>query len=44
VRRSIAATRSSSTPHIRRQHIYEAATATIKVIDVNTLPNLTIGC
>jgi LmbE family N-acetylglucosaminyl deacetylase len=30
-------------PHIRRQHIYEAATATIKVIDVNTLPNLTIG-
>ncbi len=30
-------------PHIRRQHIYEAATATIKVVDVNTLPNLTIG-
>ncbi len=30
-------------PHIRRQHIYEAATATIKVIDVNTIPNLTIG-
>ena len=30
-------------PHIRRQHIYEAATTTIKVIDVNTLPNLTIG-
>jgi LmbE family N-acetylglucosaminyl deacetylase len=30
-------------PHIRRQHIYEAATATIKVIEVNTLPNLTIG-
>jgi len=30
-------------PHIRRQHIYEAAAATIKVIDVNTIPNLTIG-
>ena len=30
-------------PHIRRQHIYDAATTTIKVIDVNTLPNLTIG-
>jgi LmbE family N-acetylglucosaminyl deacetylase len=30
-------------PHIRRQHIYEAASATIKVIDVNTIPNLTIG-
>jgi LmbE family N-acetylglucosaminyl deacetylase len=30
-------------PHIRRQHIYDAAAATIKVIDVNTLPNLTIG-
>jgi LmbE family N-acetylglucosaminyl deacetylase len=30
-------------PHIRRQHIYDEATATIKVIDVNTLPNLTIG-
>jgi LmbE family N-acetylglucosaminyl deacetylase len=30
-------------PHIRRQHIYDAAVATIKVIDVNTLPNLTIG-
>jgi LmbE family N-acetylglucosaminyl deacetylase len=30
-------------PHIRRQHIYDAATTTIKVIDVNTIPNLTIG-
>jgi hypothetical protein len=30
-------------PHIHRQHIYDAATTTIKVIDVNTLPNLTIG-
>ena len=30
-------------PHIRRQHIYDAATTTIKVIDVNILPNLTIG-
>src|SRR5215475_697101 len=30
-------------PHIRRQHIYDAAAATIKVIDVNTTPNLTIG-
>ena len=30
-------------PHIHRQHIYEAATTTIKVIDVNTIPNLTIG-
>jgi len=30
-------------PHIRRQHIYDAASTTIKVIDVNTLPNLTIG-
>ena len=30
-------------PHIHRQHIYDAAAATIKVIDVNTLPNLTIG-
>ena len=30
-------------PHIRRQHIYDAAATTIKVIDVNTLPNLTIG-
>jgi hypothetical protein len=30
-------------PHIRRQHIYDAASTTIKVIDVNTVPNLTIG-
>src|SRR5215471_9920727 len=30
-------------PHIRRQHIYESASTTIKVIDVNTIPNLTIG-
>jgi len=30
-------------PHIRRQHIYEAASTTIKVVDVNTIPNLTIG-
>jgi len=30
-------------PHIHRQHIYDEATTTIKVIDVNTLPNLTIG-
>ena len=30
-------------PHIRRQHIYEAANATLKVIDVKTSPNLTVG-
>ena len=30
-------------PHIRRQHIYEAANTTIKVIDVNVAANLTIG-
>ncbi len=30
-------------PHIRRQHIYDDAVATIKVVDVNTIPNLTIG-
>ena len=30
-------------PHIRRQHIYDAADATMKVIDVKTPPNLTIG-
>jgi LmbE family N-acetylglucosaminyl deacetylase len=30
-------------PHIHRQHIYDAAATTIKVIDVNTIPNLTIG-
>jgi hypothetical protein len=30
-------------PHIRRQHFYEAADATLKVLDVKTTPNLTIG-
>src|SRR5262249_19956074 len=30
-------------PHIRRQHIYEAAETTVKVIDVKTVPNLTVG-
>jgi LmbE family N-acetylglucosaminyl deacetylase len=30
-------------PHIRRQHIYHAAETTIKVVDVKTTPNLTIG-
>jgi LmbE family N-acetylglucosaminyl deacetylase len=30
-------------PHIRRQHFYEAANATIKILDVKTTPNLTIG-
>ena len=30
-------------PHIRRQHIYDAADVTLKVIDVATAPNLTIG-
>ena len=30
-------------PHIRRQHIYEAAGATLKVLDVKTSPNLTVG-
>jgi LmbE family N-acetylglucosaminyl deacetylase len=30
-------------PHIRRQHIYRAADTTLKVIDVKTAPNLTIG-
>jgi LmbE family N-acetylglucosaminyl deacetylase len=30
-------------PHIRRQHIYHAADATLKVIDVKTVPNLTVG-
>ena len=30
-------------PHIRRQHIYDAADATLKVIDVKTAPNLTVG-
>jgi hypothetical protein len=30
-------------PHIRRQHVYSAASATVKVIDVNVVPNLTVG-
>jgi LmbE family N-acetylglucosaminyl deacetylase len=30
-------------PHIRRQHFYETADATLKVLDVRTTPNLTIG-
>jgi hypothetical protein len=30
-------------PHIRRTHIFEAAEARLKVIDVKTVPNLTIG-
>jgi len=30
-------------PHIRRYHIYDAADATLKVIDVRTPSNLTIG-
>src|SRR4029079_5795994 len=30
-------------PHIRRYHIYDAAHTTLKVIDVRTPPNLTIG-
>src|SRR5262245_30002090 len=30
-------------PHIRRQHIYHATDATLKVIDVKTAPNLTVG-
>ena len=30
-------------PHIRRQHIYDDADATLKVIDVRTPPNLTVG-
>jgi LmbE family N-acetylglucosaminyl deacetylase len=30
-------------PHIRRQHIYEDADATLKVLDVRTAPNLTVG-
>ena len=30
-------------PHIRRQHIYDAADVTLKVIDVATAPNLTVG-
>jgi LmbE family N-acetylglucosaminyl deacetylase len=30
-------------PHIRRQHIYDAAETLLKVIDVKTAPNLTVG-
>jgi LmbE family N-acetylglucosaminyl deacetylase len=30
-------------PHIRRRHIYHAAGTTLKVIDVKTAPNLTVG-
>jgi LmbE family N-acetylglucosaminyl deacetylase len=30
-------------PHIRRYHIYDAAHTTLKVIDVRTPPNLTVG-
>jgi LmbE family N-acetylglucosaminyl deacetylase len=30
-------------PHIKRQHIYHAADTTLKVIDVRTAPNLTVG-
>ena len=30
-------------PHIRRQHIFRAAETTLKVIDVKTAPNLTVG-
>src|SRR6185503_11438083 len=30
-------------PHIRRQHIYDAADARLKIIDVRTAPNLTVG-
>jgi LmbE family N-acetylglucosaminyl deacetylase len=30
-------------PHIRRQHIYDEARTTTKVIDVKTAPNLTVG-
>jgi hypothetical protein len=30
-------------PHIRRQHIYYEAEARLKVIDVQTRPNLTVG-
>ena len=30
-------------PHIRRQHIYHAADASVKVIDVKTAPNLRVG-
>jgi hypothetical protein len=30
-------------PHIRRRHIYEQATARLKILDVKTAPNLTVG-
>ena len=30
-------------PHIRRQHIYAEAEATLKVLDVKIAPNLTVG-
>src|SRR5205823_8229921 len=30
-------------PHIRRQHFYDEADATLKVLDVKTAPNLTVG-
>jgi LmbE family N-acetylglucosaminyl deacetylase len=30
-------------PHIRREHIYENASARIKILDVKTAPNLTVG-
>jgi LmbE family N-acetylglucosaminyl deacetylase len=30
-------------PHIRRQHIYAPAEATVKLIDVKITPNLTVG-
>jgi LmbE family N-acetylglucosaminyl deacetylase len=30
-------------PHIRRQHIYDAADVRFKIIDVRTAPNLTVG-
>jgi len=30
-------------PHIRRQHIYDAADVTLKIIDVATAPGLTVG-
>jgi LmbE family N-acetylglucosaminyl deacetylase len=30
-------------PHIRRQHIYEPAEATLKRLDVRVAPNLTVG-
>jgi hypothetical protein len=30
-------------PHIRRQHIYDQAEATLKILDVRTAPDLTVG-